>query len=157
MAMVSSLAVSYGVAGLRHNDYPALKDQASKEDPSFALPPVAVVHVHTKVMIMLLLIQSYVRNSRGQGCVWSCLIHFFVSILFLQSSDYSNRERASPEVIKLFQCSTQLSMKFILLINVKMPTIVGILTLISMINTTSEGLKAINFFICRFFSFYEQL
>ena len=29
-----------------------------------------------------------------------------------------------------------------LLINVKMPTIVGILTFISMINTTSESLKA---------------
>ena len=35
------------------------------------------------------------------------------------------------EVIKLFSCSTQLSMKFSLLINVKMPTIVGILTFIS--------------------------
>ena len=33
-----------------------------------------------------------------------------------------------PEVIKLFSCSTQLSMKFSPLINVKMPTIVGILT-----------------------------
>ena len=31
-----------------------------------------------------------------------------------------------PEVLKLFPCSTQLSMKFILLMNVKMPTIVGI-------------------------------
>ena len=31
-----------------------------------------------------------------------------------------------PEVIKLFSCSTQMSMKFFLLINVKMPTIVGI-------------------------------
>ena len=31
------------------------------------------------------------------------------------------------EVIKLLSCSTQLSMKFNLLINVKMPTIVGIL------------------------------
>ena len=31
---------------------------------------------------------------------------------------------------------------FIMLINVKMPTIVGILTFISMINTTSENLKA---------------
>ena len=31
-----------------------------------------------------------------------------------------------PEVIILFSCSTQLSLKFILLINVKMPTIVGI-------------------------------
>ena len=37
-------------------------------------------------------------------------------------------ERSGPEVIKLFSCSTQLSMKFFLLINVKMPTIVGILT-----------------------------
>ena len=46
-----------------------------------------------------------------------------------------------PEVIKLFSYSTQLSTKFILLINVKMPTIVGILTFISMISTTSEILK----------------
>ena len=39
-----------------------------------------------------------------------------------------------PEVIKLFLCSTQLRLKSILLINVKMPTIVGILTFISRIN-----------------------
>ena len=38
-----------------------------------------------------------------------------------------------------------------------MPTIVGILKCISMINTTSERLKAINFFIWRNFSLYEQL
>ena len=56
-----------------------------------------------------------------------------------------------------FSCSTQLNTKFILLINVKMPTIVGILTFISMINTASERLKAMNFFICRYFGFYEQL
>ena len=36
-----------------------------------------------------------------------------------------------PEVIKLFSCSTQLSMKFFPLINVKMPTVVGILTCMS--------------------------
>ena len=65
--------------------------------------------------------------------------------------------KPGPEVIKLFSYSTQLSMKFILLINVKMPTIVGILTFISMINTSSERLKARNFFICRYFSFSEQL
>ena len=29
-----------------------------------------------------------------------------------------------PEVIKLFSCSTQMSIKFIMLINVKMPTTV---------------------------------
>ena len=55
-----------------------------------------------------------------------------------------------PKVIKLFSYSTQLSTKFILLINVKMP-IVGILTFISMINTTPERLKARNFFVCRYF------
>ena len=64
--------------------------------------------------------------------------------------------RPGPEVIKLLPCSTQLSTKFILLINVKMPTIVGILTFISMINTTSERLKARNFFIRRYFSFCKQ-
>ena len=58
---------------------------------------------------------------------------------------------------KLFPCSTQLSTKFILLINVKMPTKVGILTFISMINATSERLKAINFLFCQYFSFYEQI
>ena len=36
-----------------------------------------------------------------------------------------------PEVIKLFSCSTQLSMKPFLLLNVKMPTMVGILTFMS--------------------------
>ena len=62
-----------------------------------------------------------------------------------------------PQVIKLFPCQTQLSRKFIMLIIVKMPTSVGILTFISMIDRTSERLKARNFFICRYFSFYEQL
>ena len=42
-------------------------------------------------------------------------------------------------LLKLFAYSSQLSMKLVMLINVKMPTIVGILTFISMINTTSEG------------------
>ena len=59
--------------------------------------------------------------------------------------------------MKRFPCSIQLSSKFILLMNVKMPTIVGILTSISMINTTPERLNARHFFICRYFSFYEKL
>ena len=64
------------------------------------------------------------------------------------------------EVIKHSSCSTQWSMKFILLINVKMPmidgiltfmsrmlsvkipSIVGILTFIISINTTAESFKA---------------
>ena len=38
---------------------------------------------------------------------------------------------SGPEVIKLFSCSTQLNIIFFLLINVKMPTIVGTLTFMS--------------------------
>ena len=44
--------------------------------------------------------------------------------------------------VKNVLCSTKLCRKFILLINVKMPTIVGILTIISRINTSSERFKA---------------
>ena len=36
-----------------------------------------------------------------------------------------------PKVLKKYSCSTPLSMKFFLLINVKMPTTVGILTFMS--------------------------
>ena len=61
---------------------------------------------------------------------------------------------AGLEVIKLSSISTQLSMKFIMLINVKIPTIVGILTFISMMNTTSGSLKARQVFILQHFSFY---
>ena len=83
-----------------------------------------------------------------------CLCHLLIS--------FANRPdimlgQAGPEVIKLCSYSTQLSTNFILLINVKMPTRVGILTFISMINTTSGKLKAKQIFICRYFSFYEQL
>ena len=59
--------------------------------------------------------------------------------------------------MKFFSCSTQLSMKIILLIDVKMPLIVGILTIINMINTTSESLKAITVFVFQHFSFNERL
>ena len=38
---------------------------------------------------------------------------------------------SGPEVIKLFSCSTQPSMKFSLLINMKMPTTIGIFIFIS--------------------------
>ena len=48
-------------------------------------------------------------------------------------------------------------MKFIMLINVKMPTIVGILAFISMINKAFESLNVILVFISQYFSFCEQL
>ena len=66
-------------------------------------------------------------------------------------------DKSGLEVIKLFSRSTQLSTKFILLINVKMPTIVGILTFKSMINTTSESFRARKILIFHQFRFYELL
>ena len=55
-----------------------------------------------------------------------------------------------PEVIQLFSYSTPLSTNFSLLIHVtvKMSTIVGILAITSMINTTSESLKVRKFLFC---------
>ena len=50
-----------------------------------------------------------------------------------------------------------MSMKFIMFINVKMASIVGILTFISMLNTPFKNLKARKAFLFQHFSFYEQL
>ena len=49
--------------------------------------------------------------------------------------------QARPESYTTFFCSTQLNKECILLINVKRPTIVGILTFISMMKTASENLR----------------
>ena len=47
--------------------------------------------------------------------------------------------------------------KFIMLINVEMPTIVGILTFMSMINKTAESLKQEKVFIFQYFRLNEQI
>ena len=52
----------------------------------------------------------------------------------IREGDIEHGTGAGPEVIKPFSCSAQLRLKFILLINVKRPTIVGILTFICSIN-----------------------
>ena len=87
-----------------------------------------------------------------QYLVSSVLLSFAIILLI-------EEERAGLEVIKLFSCSTQLSTKFILLINVKMPTIVGILTFISMMYTTSESLKVreVNCCCYELLKFHAQL
>ena len=64
---------------------------------------------------------------------------------------------SGPEVIKLFSCSTQLSMKFFLLINVKMPTIVGILTFISRENSILGSSESEKSWISWYFHTYEHL
>ena len=61
-----------------------------------------------------------------------------------------------PEVLKLYSCSARLSIKLIMLINVRMPTIVGILIFISMINKISESLKARKVSIFQHFSFMSS-
>ena len=48
-------------------------------------------------------------------------------------------------------------MKFFMLISVKMPTIVGILTFMSMIITTSERMIARKAFIFKYLRCYEHL
>ena len=58
---------------------------------------------------------------------------------------------------KTFSCSTQLSITIIMHINVKMQSTFGILTFISMINTTSESFKEKKVFIFQHLSFHEQL
>ena len=60
------------------------------------------------------------------------------------------------EVIKLFSCSMQLSIKLIMVINAKIPTIVCILTFLCMIYTAIKSLKARKVFIFQHSSFYEQ-
>ena len=61
------------------------------------------------------------------------------------------------KAIKQFFMLSKMSFKFIMLINVAMPTIVGNLTFSNMINTPYESLKARKFFIFQHFSFYEKL
>ena len=60
------------------------------------------------------------------------------------------------EVIKLFSYSTQLSIKFFLLINIKMPTIVGILIFISGTNFMLISALQEKSLKCWYWFFYKQ-
>ena len=64
----------------------------------------------------------------------------------------NSRQQKVCKIIQLFSCSPKWSMKFIMLNNVKMPTIVGTLTLMSMINIISVSLKAKK---CLFFGIFS--
>ena len=70
----------------------------------------------------------------------------------------SDKARYKPgaEVIKISSCSTQLSIAFILLIDVKMPTIVGMLTFISRVNECLLSLKHEMSIDCGYFTIHEQ-
>ena len=86
--------------------------------------------------------------------IFKQVIHTLYSLCSTEKQQ--NSDQFSAQASRLFNIfHAQPSTKFILLINVKMPIFVGILTFISRINTTPERLKARNFFNCRYFSFYE--
>ena len=96
------------------------------------------------------------KRSRalGPSCYTENVAAIYIQVHFKLNHGSKHNEPWPRDYKKKFH--TQLIMKFILLINVKMPTVVGILTFISIINTTSERHKARDF-ICQYFSFYEQL
>ena len=82
-------------------------------------------------------IKELLRTLKNKGkVIWDFTVYFCSNI--------------RPQVYKPFSCSTQLRMKFFLLINVKMPTIVGIFTFMSGKNSIlglSEPKKSQNFLI----------
>ena len=115
----------------------------------------------TSITIQSTLKLVYV-NSKLELC-WLCT-SFFCQILSLPKlvcdmclGQHICLDIPGPEAIKLFLCSTQLNIKFIMLINIKMPTVVGILTFNSLINTTFESLKARKVFIFKHSSCNEHL
>ena len=87
-------------------------------------------------------------------------LHFMV---LLPKTDIAaigyHQPSTGSEVIKLISCSAQLRLKFIPLINVKMPTIVGILTSMSRINYWLSSFKPPIFHIqyLGYFYIFEQL
>ena len=79
--------------------------------------------------------QGAKASSGLQWKLWSACVHAKADLSLRWAHMQSCRKyyapalfslRPGPEVIKLFSCSTQLSMKFSPLISMKMPTIVGI-------------------------------
>ena len=81
--------------------------------------------------------EAYHKNCHSKPGHLDVGLHCFMAYEMRQSPVQNNAENLGPgpEVIKLFPSSTQMSMKLFLLINVKMPTIVGILTFVSRKNS----------------------
>ena len=98
----------------------------------------------------------------------AAILEILMELDFLKYKIYCNSEplytcsqmcmlqSSGPEFIKLFSCSAQLSLKFILPVNVKMPTIVGILTFMSRINYKILSFDP-DFNICEQLKFHAQL
>ena len=119
------------------------------------------------INVMLHVVIPFLRHdvSHWTGRVYqhcmmiNCNITALISLLDLVHPVYSNSKsqsvRITNSIVYLGACIlteirlsyktlfyAQLIIKFVMLINVKMPTIVCILTIITMINTTSKSVKA---------------
>ena len=86
-------------------------------------------------LCILCLTKSLFLGWVGYGARWRSsasdserpwVLSLLVALCCVLEQDTLASQSTGPKVIKLFSCSAQLSLKFILLINVKMPTIVGI-------------------------------
>ena len=75
----------------------------------------------------------------GIGMGLGHTLKFYARVFYVMVKALSGElfcRQTGPKVVKLFSCSTHLSMKFSLLINMKMPTNVGIFIFISIDNFT---------------------
>ena len=77
---------------------------------------VALLQLHCGCLCFV----SLPHGAMGWSTVYDCDIF---------GHTHGELPQPGPEVIKLFSCSTQIGMKCNMLVNVKMPTIVGILIL----------------------------
>ena len=93
---------------------------------------------------------NILEKTRDQRCSFHCAYKELTFDTLL------NTEFSGSEVVCLFSCSTQLIGKFIMLLNVKLSTIIVILTLISMINTTSARFKLENSLLCSLLVFMSR-
>ena len=84
-----------------------------------------VYKVTGKIFMPLLPKATVFRSGQKEKCMNKCSQSVWMWFMLRHVL------KSGPEVIKLFSYSTQLSMKFFMLINIKMPTVVGILIFIS--------------------------
>ena len=83
-------------------------------------------------------------STQSEHCLYNSMYgkYYIHTSYILNFNILASPDGAQPSGYILFHSSTKLSIKFVQLINDKMPTTFGILTFISMMNTTPESLKA---------------
>ena len=112
---------------------------------------MSICHLWVTNLAKLAPSQSFTKHHTTLSHVLQ-YIFFFVNYILC----FCDLHTPVLKVIKLFSCSAQLRLKFILLINVKMPTIVGILTFISRINYRHLSSKPSTSIYLGYFGIYEQ-